>query len=192
MKKVVVNFFIDKFKKNNYENIDVIRYGLESIYILVTKTIVIFSLAFIFNMFYEVLVFSCFYGMIRMTSFGLHATKSWACYLSSVIIFIFLPYILKIYDINIITRSILGIFSIIMIYLYAPADTYKRPIIKNRDKYKFISTIIAILMVMSSLFINNVYIHNSLIISLFTESIMILPITYSIFKLPYNNYKKFG
>src|SRR5574344_1626506 len=118
MKKVVVNFFMDKFEKNNYQNRDVIKYGLESIYILITKTIVIFSLAFLLNIFYEVLIFSCFYGFIRMTSFGLHATKSWACYLSSIIIFILIPYLLKIYDIGIIYRSILGIFCIIAIYKY--------------------------------------------------------------------------
>lgn len=192
MKKVVVNFFVDKFKKNNYQNIDVIKYGLESLYILITKTIVIFGLAFILDIFYEVLIFSCFYGMIRMTSFGLHATKSWVCYLSSTIIFVLIPYLLKLYDINIIDRTLLGIFCILVIYLYSPSDTHKRPIKKNRNNYKFISVIIAISMVMSSLLISNIFIHNALIISLFVECIMILPITYSIFNLPYNNYKKFG
>lgn len=197
MKNAILNYSIETIKNKdssyNEEQLAIIRYGLESIYILMTKTVFIFTVAILLNIFKEVLIFTLFYNLIRTPSFGLHATKSSICLLSSTLIFITIPYICSIFDINIWLRSIIGIISILLIYKNAPADTYKRPIVskKRRDKFKFISTIIAIIMVMSSLFIKNTFIHNSLIMSLLVQCFMISPLVYKIFNLPYNNYKTY-
>lgn len=197
MKDVILNYSIDAIKRkdNSYsdEQLAIVRYGFESIYILITKTIFIFSIAFLLKIFKEVLIFTLLYNLIRTPSFGLHATKSWMCFLSSTLIFITIPYICKIIDINVVIRSIVGVITILSIYKNAPADTYKRPIIskKRRDNLKFISTIIAISMVFISLIINNKFLCNALLLSLVVQCFMISPVVYKIFKLPYNNYKNY-
>ena len=196
MRDVVINSSLNFIQKNyNYDEIKLaeLKYGLEAIYILITKSIVILTSAFILGIFKEVLIFTLLYSLIRMPSFGLHATKSWICLVSSLISFITIPYICKYIEINIFIKSILGIISIIFIFKNAPADTYKRPIInkKRREVYKFISTIISIIFALLSLFITNSFISNSLLFALILQNIMISPITYKLFHLPYNNYKKY-
>ena len=82
------------------------------------------------------------------------------------------------------------IIMTILIFTYAPADTKKRPIInkKKRLRMKLISTIIAIIYTSICLFIKSNFILNTLMFSLVLEAGMILPITYKVFRLPYNNY----
>ena len=72
----------------------------------------------------------------------------------------------------------------------SPADTHKKPIInkKKRKMYKYISTCLAIIYSIIILFIKNQIFCNYLLISLILQNIMISPVTYKIFKLPYNNY----
>lgn len=195
MKNFVLNYLMKLVKKKNInyntEQLAVVRYGLESIYILITKTIFIFLTAFLFGIFKEVLIFSLIYNLIKMPSFGLHATKSWICLVTSTLIFIIIPYLCHLYDINIYIRAFIGIISIILVFKNAPADTYKRPIInkKRRNRYKFISTIVSICMVAASLLIEDIFLHNSFIMALVVQCFMISPMIYSLFNLPYANYK---
>jgi len=164
-------------------------YGLESIYILVTKMIIIFTIAFLLGIFKEMILYLLIFNGIRAFAFGLHASKSWICLIVSSISFLGIPYLCKILVISNIIKLILGIIFILIIYKYSPADTINRPIISKsiRKKYKVISTIISIIYVILSLYANN-YISNCLIFGLLLEVIFISPFTYRIFKLPYNNY----
>lgn len=196
MRQTIINSSLNFIQKNyNYDEIKIaeLKYGLEAIYILISKSIVILSVAFILGIFKEVVIFSLLYSLIRMPSFGLHATKSWICLVSSLISFITLPYICKYVEINIFIKSIINIICILLMFKNAPADTYKRPIInkKRRDNYKFISTTISIILALLSLFVKNTFISNSLVCVLILQNIMISPITYKLFHLPYNNYKKY-
>jgi accessory gene regulator B len=196
VKGIIIDNCLKIIKNNsNYNEIKIleIKYGLEAIYILITKTIIIITLAYFFNLLYESILFTVLYSLIKMPTFGLHATKSWICLVSSSIIFIVLPYLCTFIDVNIITKIIVGIICIIFILKNAPADTYKRPIInkKRRDIYKFISTLIAIVFVFVSISISNIFISNSLIMALIIQNILISPLTYKIFSLPYNNYLRY-
>ena len=84
-------------KNGNYDEdqLAIIKYGLEGIYLTITKLIIILLLAYLLNIIKEVIIFLIIYNIIRMPSFGLHATKSWICLLSSTIIFIGLPIVCK-------------------------------------------------------------------------------------------------
>ncbi len=194
------NFIINKQlgviqKYNNFDNekLEIIKYGLESIYILITKMIVILTVSYLLGLIKETLIFLICYNLIRMPSFGLHATKSWICLISSLLIFITIPFICKVIQIPIYLKVIIGLVSLVFIIKNAPADTYKRPIInkKRRLFLKIISTIIALIMIICSLFINNQFWANSLLMAIVLQCFMISPTVYRIFKLPYNNYKKY-
>ena len=134
-----------------------------------------------------------FFNIIRITSFGLHAKKSSYCLIESIFFFVFIPLIIKNLKISFVWRTIIGGINIILIYIFSPADTHKRPIInkKRRKIYKYLSTTTSITYLVISLITNNYYIQNCCIFSLIIENILISPITYKITNEQYNNYKKY-
>ena len=193
MQKIIINHWINIIKKNNnYDDtrLEEIKYGLTGIYLTLSKFIVVLLLSIILNITKQTLILLFFFNIIRLTSFGIHAKKSWICLVSSITLFIGIPLIINMFKINFYIRVILGIINVILIYMYSPADTKKRPIVspKRRKVYKYLSTLIAITFVILSLIINNYYIQNSLIFALIIQNILISPLTYKIFKEPYNNY----
>lgn len=196
MKNFVINKSVNYIKKyNNYSNdeIEIIKYGLEGIYLTITKVLIIIILSIILGIFKEVIIFLLLFNIIRSTAFGLHATKSYICLISSTLIFILIPYLCLYININIYIKSLISILCILYIYKYAPSDTVKRPIVnrKRRLTYKTISTLICICYSFILLFIKNSFLSNALLFSMILECFMISPIIYKIFKLPYNNYITF-
>ena len=127
---------------------------------------------------------------MRTTGFGLHATKSWICLLSSTLIFIGLPFVSKIIIISLPIKIILGALAIILVYKYAPADTKKRPLInpKTRRKLKIKTIFRTTILMIFAIIIKNNIISNLVIFGIYTEIILIIPISYKIFNLSYNNY----
>ena len=91
MKKVVLSNMMNLIKNNNNfdeEKLEEIEYGLESIYLTFTKLIIIFSLSYILGILKEVILLSIFYNIIRITAYGLHASKSIHCLIMSSTMFI--------------------------------------------------------------------------------------------------------
>lgn len=197
MKNLLIDFSMESIRKQypeySKEKLEEIKYGLLIIYLTFSKLIIISVVAMLLGIFKEFIIFTVFYIFIRMTSFGLHATKSWICLLTSTISFIAIPIICKSITIPINLLVILGFIGILLIYKNSPADTEKKPIISpiRRRNYKIISTIIAIIMVIMSIVINNSFISNALIMALLMQCFMISPFAYKLFKLPYDNYKKY-
>lgn len=198
MKKFLLNHAINFIRKNNPDITEIqlveVEYGLESIYLTITKMIIIFSLAAILNIFKEVIILSIFYNIIRCTAFGLHATKSIYCLITSIIMFIGGVYICDYLTIPFIVKALICVICLICILKYAPADTYKRPIIKTskRKRYKIISFISGSILSILILYYNKDIISNYLLVGMIESIIMILPITYKIFNLPYANYKNYN
>jgi len=197
MKELVINNSMNLIKKQypeyNEERLAEIKYGLASIYLTISKTIVICAIAFILGILKELVIFTVIYNAIRMTSFGLHATKSWICLISSGIIFMGAPYLCKIVAIPILPKIILGIIGILLIFKNSPADTAKKPIInpKRRLAYKIISTTTSIIFVILSIIIPNDFLSNSFILALLIQCFIISPTAYKMFGLTYDDYKNY-
>ncbi len=186
--------FVRKYNPDKTENdFEIIQYGLEGLYLTISKLVIILLLSIILGILKEVIIFLLIYNIIRTPSFGLHATKSWICLLSSTCIFIGVPFLCMHLILPMHVKIIIGIIGIIFMFKNAPADTYKRPIVskKRRHMYKLISTIMAIAMVIGAIIIENQFISNSLIFALVVQNFMISPTVYHIFKLPYANYKNY-
>ena len=193
MKKIIITKCMNYIKKNTeYDDIKLkeIEYGLVSIYLTFSKMIIIIIISLFLGIFKEMLFFSLIYNILRMPSFGLHATKSWICLIISIILFIGLPYLCMVLNIPIIYKIIISIFAILFIFKYSPADTKNKPIVnKNRRlKFKIISTIIAIIYSLLTVIIKSTEISNYFLISLILQNIVISPFTYKLFNQPYNNY----
>lgn len=195
MKKKFLDSSIDLIKKNNNyseEQLEIIRYGLEGLYLTITKAIVIFGIALVLGIFKEVLLLLVTYNIVRSQAFGIHASKSSYCLISSTITFIGGALFCKYIVLPLWIMIVCSIICNICLFLYAPADTYKRPIVnaRKRKRFKFISSFLGIIYTILIIVFNS-NISNYLLIGMFCSVIMILPITYKIFKLPYNNYKTY-
>lgn len=196
MKKIVVSHWMNSIKKKKmYNEIELaeIEYGLTGIYLTLSKLIIIIIISSLLGILPYTILLLIFFNLIRITAFGLHAKKSIYCLLESIAFFVIIPIIIKNLEINFIIRIIVGTINIILIFIFSPADTFKRPLInkKRRCIYKYISTTTSIIYLIISLIIKDTYIQNCCIFSLIIENILILPITYKLTNEPYSNYKKF-
>lgn len=197
MKRKFLNKSIKIIKNNNPNISDIkleeIKYGLESVYLTFTKLIIIFLLAFILNISKYVLILLIFYNLIRINAFGLHATKSIYCLITSILFLIGGVFLCNYVYIPLLVKIIIASICIICLVKYAPADTEKRPIInkKKRIKYKILSTGMGIIYLILIVMFNNNLISNYMLVGMIESIIMIHPFVYKIFKLSYNNYKNY-
>lgn len=197
MKKKFLKYSLQTIKRYHpeYDDIkmDEMRYGLEGFYLTITKAIIIFAIAIFLNIFWEMILMLIFFNILRKTGFGLHASKSWICLTSSTAVFILLPVLAKYIVIPIYIKLILGIIAVALIYRYAPADTVKHPLIHadRRKKYKYITTINCIILVSILLGVKDEILSNLILFGIYNEIVLILPITYKIFHLSYDNYKDY-
>ncbi len=198
MKKRFLSHIRSAIKKQypNYseDKLDEIMYGIEGIYLTITKCIIIFSLALILGIFKELILLLIAFNFIRLFAFGMHANSSITCLIFSSAVFIGGAYLCKYVTLNNNVLYLLYGISIVIIALYSPADTVKRPLVnkKKRTLWKILSILITIIYFVISLLIKDNFLINSMISGLLIECILILPITYKAFKMPYKNYKKYG
>ena len=198
MKKKILNNCIKNIKKNkpelNEEQIEIIEYGLESIYLTITKIVVIVLLSIVLNIFKETILMILFYNIIRLFAFGMHTKNSTACLFTSISLFIFGAFLAIYLKISIITKIILSVISLILIIIYAPADTEKRPLIneKKRKKFKILSIITSTIMTLLIIFLKDNYITIFMFVGFIEATFMILPITYKLYGVSYNNYKNYN
>ena len=75
--------------------------------------------------------------------------------------------------------------------LFAPADTKSRPLIHKdkRIRAKILSLIIISLLYVLNLVYFNQELLNASLYALMMQSVVMNPLTYKLFKAPYNNYK---
>ncbi len=195
MKKLIINNSLALIKKNNPdysdEKMEILEYGLTGLYMFISKTIIIFSIAYFLGILKELIVFMIIYNIIRLVSFGMHATSSIVCLVASALTFLTVTYICTIAIFPIWFKFVFGILGIIIIFKYSPADTEKKPIVslKRRKIYKILSTIIAVVMVICSLVIHNDFVADSCILALLIQCVMISPIAYKLTNQQYDNYK---
>lgn len=197
MKKKFLNyavFLITQSQDYDNEQIEIITYGLETIYLTVTKMVVLFALAFLLGCVKEFILLLITYNIIRSQAFGIHASKSIYCLISSIIMFIGGALICR-YCVFPFWMTVIGsILCNICLLLYAPADTYKHPLVnkKKRKRFKYVSFSLGVIYTVFIIFLKDSILTNYLFIGMIEAVIMILPITYRTFKLPYNNYKTYN
>ena len=195
IKKFVINkslnMIADIYPDYNDSKIDEIRYGLEAIYLSTTKLVVILFATLLLGIFKEAVIVLLLFNVLRTFAFVLHASKSWACWVASSILFIGIPYLCIYVEIPIVIKYIMIVFSIISYLLYAPADTKKRPLVRKnrRIKFKVLTLISAFIYLIIFFSTQNIFLKNVIVCPMILEAILIHPLTYRVFNLPYKNYE---
>lgn len=196
MKDVFVNslmYSVNKYKDFDDVKLKEIKYGIESLYLAVSKTIVIFSLALLLGLFKSLLHLMIAYTLLRLNGFGLHAKKSWQCWAGSIFLFLPIAYLCSTIYIEKEIQLILSSFCLVLIGKYAPADTEKRPLINmsKRRLHKILCVITTLMYIIVIAILKNNYYCNILFSAIVIQTMLVLPISYKIFKLRYNNYKSY-
>lgn len=193
MKEVIINNVMLNIKKNkNFNDTKLleIKYGLESLYLTISKISVLYLISLLFNTYKELSLIFLFYSILRLTGFGIHAKNTKQCWLLSILIYVPFPYLLKIIYIPKVINIILSFIGMILLFIYSPSDTEKRPLInkKKRTIYKLITTFTSMIYLLLNIFIKDNILSNIITFSILLEVIMILPISYKLLGLKYNNY----
>lgn len=173
------------------EKAEIILYGLQLIIGEIPKMFIIFGLSFLLG-FGWYMVFAYIAVMpYRATSGGFHLHTHLGCILSTIIFFYGNILLSKFLVLDNIQKYILIglslVFGILMISMYAPADTEEVPIIskKERKTKKILSYITLIITLGASLLIQNQVYSNILIIGTIIQTITITRLAY---KLTNNKY----
>ena len=198
MKKKFLRMALNIIKKDNPSisdiELDEYRYGLEGIYLTLQKTIIIFPIALFLGIFKNLVIILIAFNLIRKYACGMHASNSLSCLVASSFLFLCAAYIGEVIEIPILLKFFLICICLVCIFIYAPADTKKAPIIKLekrlvKKRKAFVSTLLLSILV---LFIDSNFYSNLILFGIMIEVVLILPITYHMFNHSYNNYKTYG
>jgi len=185
---------IEKNCKYDKEELEEIRYGLASLYLNISKLLVIFTISYILGYIKPLLILMALYSILRLFGYGVHAKKSWHCWIASLLTFLLLPYLCLVLIIDYKIKLILSFICLVLLIIFAPADTEKRPLInkKRRMSYKIICAILGLSYIVLFSFIKDNLINNCLFFALILETFVVLPITYKLFGVKFNNYKYYN
>lgn len=166
------------------EKAEIITYGIELIIGEIPKIFLLFVLSFILGIgWYTVFAYVALIPY-RASSGGFHLKTHVGCIIGSSVFYYGIVYLSKFIILNLAQKYIIiGIalvFGVIMVSLYAPADTENIPIIskKERKRKKILSYITLVLTLTASVFIKDSIISNILIFGVIVQSFMISRLAY--------------
>lgn len=169
------------------------KYGLEVIFINITKLFIIISIAFFIGIGIDTIIICITCGILKFHTFGEHAKSSIVCTVISCISHVVIPYL----TMNIVLDNFIfiGVSAVMIacIYRYAPSDTEKHPLIgeEKRKSLKRNAVITAVVVTLVTLVIPYNRMTMLVLLSEVYIVIAILPITYKILRRKRNNYEEY-
>jgi accessory gene regulator B len=173
------------------ERAEVINYGLQNIIGEIPKFFIVLIVAYLFGIFKETLL--TFFILLPYRSFsgGVHLKTHMGCIISTCLMYCGVAYLAKSIEFTQITIYILAVstwvFGMIMIKLYAPADTENVPILrkKERRQKQILSYVVLTVGTIVAVVIPNTTIANVILLGYLVQSCMI---TRFIYKITDNKY----
>lgn len=179
------------------EKAEVINYGLQNIVGEIPKIFIMLGVAYILGIFKWALITFLIFIPYRGASGGVHAKTHMGCIVTTILFYCGIPLLSQYFILDKLIRYvIIGIvwaFGMIMIKLYAPADTEEVPILalKDRKKKRIVSYISFSIGLIVALLINDNMISNILIVGDFVQTISITKLVYKLTKNKYG-YEVYG
>lgn len=191
----ICEIITNKISKENPDfdeaRLEVINYGLQLIIGEIPKMFLAIALAFILGVGkYTLITLACLIPY-RGFSGGFHLKTHIGCFICTIAMYcipgVLAKYLPIIGNYKYISVILLFIFAIIMISIYAPADTINLPILtkKERKTKKILSYITMIISLSVALVINNTLISSILIYTILLQTINITKPAYKISKCEY-------
>ena len=179
------------------EKAEVINYGLQNIVGEIPKIFITFGIAYIFGIFELTLFTFVVLFLYKGASGGIHLKTHIGCILLTTAFYCIIPFVSQYFVLDgivkILAIILAWIWGMIMIKLYAPADTESVPILeeKVRKKKKIVSYITYTLGLFAALFIQNSTISNILILANVIQTITITKFMYKVTNNKYG-YEVYG
>lgn len=191
----ICEIITNKISKENPDfdeaRLEVINYGLQLIIGEIPKMFLAIALAFILGVGkYTLITLACLIPY-RGFSGGFHLKTHIGCFICTTAMYcipgVLAKYLPIIGNYKYISVILLFIFAIIMISIYAPADTINLPILtkKERKTKKILSYITMIISLSIALVVNNTLISSILIYTILLQTIAITKPAYKISKCEY-------
>ena len=191
----ICDYLTNKIQKEDQEiddeRAEIINYGIHLIVGEIPKFFIIMGIAYLLGVF-DLTILSYFLVLpYRGASGGFHLKTHIGCIIGSVVFFSGIALLSKYVILGItakyIVTFIIWLFGMIMVKLYAPADTENVPIIskKERKKKKILSYILLTASIIASLIIKDTVISNIIVYGILFQSISITKLAY---KLTNNKY----
>lgn len=195
--KKICNYILCKMRKKmpdiTDEKAEIILYGLQLIIGEIPKMILLLGVSFLLGIGWYMLFAYIVITPYRVVSGGFHLHTHIGCIIGSCIFYYGNIYLSKFLVLDNMQKYILVglslIFGILMVSMYAPADTEDLPIIskKERKTKKILSYIILIITLGTSLIVPNQILANILIIGTIEQSISISRLAYILTKNKYGH-----
>ena len=173
------------------ERAEVIMYGLQNIIGELPKGIIILIIAYILGIFKLTVISILIIAPYRCVSGGVHMKTHIGCIIYTLLLYsgssLLGKYIVLTGNVKIVLAIAVWIFCMIMIKLYAPADTENLPILrkKERKQKQILSYIIITSESVIAIFIKNTTISGIIIFGDFIQTLTITRIAY---KVTHNKY----
>lgn len=188
-------FLTNKIRKEmpevDDERAEVINYGLQNIIGEVPKIFILLAVSYFLGVFTETLITFATLLIYRAATGGFHLHTHLGCIISTCVIYCGIAFISKYIVMEDFIRYIVigcvWIFGIIMIKLYAPADTENVPILRKKDRLKkrIVAYIALTIAMIVAVIIPDNTISNILIYGHFVQTLMITRLAYIITKNKY-------
>lgn len=184
----ITEFLTNKIRKEmpeiDDERAEVINYGLQILVGEVPKTFIMLAIAYLLGVFKLTLITFLILMPYRTFSGGFHLKTHIGCIVTTCLFYCGTALLAKYIAFNEISKYIitiaLGIFGMIMIKLYAPADTENVPILskKVRQQKQVLSYITFIVGLAVALIIKNNIVSNIIIFGYLMQTCMITKLAY--------------
>lgn len=182
------SYIVGKMRKQmpeiDDEKAEVLMYGIQLIIGEIPKTILLFALGFLLEIGWYTIFAYIALVPYRAASGGFHLKTHLGCIIGSSVFYYGIIYLSKFLTLDTIQKYILVfialIFGIIMVSLYAPADTENIPILskKERKRKKILSYITLVLTLLAGILIQDKMISNILIIGVIVQTMTITKVAY--------------
>ena len=194
-------FLTNKIRKEmpeiDDEKAEVINYGLQNIIGEIPKTFLVLVIAYFLGIWKETLITFLLLMPYKNASGGFHLKTHLGCIIGTTMFYCGIPVLSKIVILSGIIKyaiiTMIWIFGMIMIKLYAPADTENVPILmkKDRKRQRIISYITFSIGLLVAGIINYNIISNIIIFGYFVQSLMITKLAYRLTNNKYG-YEVYG
>ena len=175
------------------ERAEIIMYGLQNIIGELPKGIIIYAIAYVLGIFKLTLISTLVIAPYRCVSGGIHMKTHIGCIITSFLLYslpaLFGKYVVIGENIKYILALIVWGFGIIMIRLYAPADTENLPILrkKERKQKQIFSYIILSIEIIIAIIVKDYTISEIIILGDFIQTLTITRIAYNITRSKYGH-----
>jgi len=175
------------------ERAEIIMYGLQNVIGELPKGLVVLAIAYFLGIFQLTLISMLIIAPYRATSGGVHVKTHFGCIMLTSVLYI-VPALLGKYIVftnlaKYISIAVIWIFGMIMIKLYAPADTENVPILrkKERRQKQIFSYIILTVELLIALVINNPIITTIIIFGDLMQTLTITRLAYDLTNSKYGH-----